>query len=172
MKKRTLAIIWIGLTLLLCTGYSNKAFAEVNINVGISVPPPPPFVIPAPPPVFVIPQTYVYFVPDIEVDILFYHGYWYRPYQGRWYRSNSHNGPWVYIIPEKLPSVLVRIPPNFRRVPPGHQRIPYGQLKKNWSKWEKEKYWDKYEPEKGRGEGHGGEKWEHEEGKGRSKGKH
>ena len=115
--------------------------AEVNINVGI-FPPPPAFRISAPPPVFVIPGTYVYAVPDIAVEILFHQGYWYRPYEGRWYRSKSYNGPWLFLDPPRVPRVLSKLPPNYRRIPPGHQKIPYGQLKKNWGKWEREKYWE------------------------------
>jgi hypothetical protein len=172
MKKGALVIIFVGIMILICKGYSNRAIAEVNINVRVNVPLPPRFVIPAPPPIFVVPHTYVYFVPDIEVDIVFYHGYWYRPYQGRWYRSNSYNGPWAYIAPSKVPSVLVQLPPDFRRVPPGHQRISHGQLKQNWGKWENEKHWDKHRDEHERGESRGGEKWDRSEGKGKGKGKH
>jgi len=169
MKKEILFAILVGIIFLIGMGHPNGVIADVNINVGINVPPPPPLVIPAPPSVFVVPRTYVYFVPDVKVDIFFYHDYWYRPYEGRWYRSASYNGPWVYIIPKHVPLVLLHLPPDFRRVPPGHQRIPYGQLKKHWMTWENEKYWDKHEAK----EWHE-EKQEHKEnkGKGRGKGKH
>lgn len=162
MKRRMFIILFVGTMLLTLLGLSNRGFAEVNINVGINVPPPPPVVIHAPPPMFVIPRTYVYFAPEVEADIFYYHGYWYRPHQGHWYRSGSYNGRWVYIAPKKVPATLLNLPPDFRRVPPGHQHIPYGHLKKNWRTWEKEKYWEK----------HGGkewheEKWEHNRGKGK-----
>jgi hypothetical protein len=70
-------------------------------GVGPNVPygPPPPYAVSAPPEVVPVPGTYVYFVPDIGVDILFYHGYWYRPYGGGWYRAPSYSGPWVYLPP-------------------------------------------------------------------------
>ena len=139
MKKRLLITIFVGILILISMGYSNRGNAEVNINVGINVPPPPPIVIPAPPPVFVIPRTYVYFPPSVEVDIFFYHGYWYRPHRGHWYRSASYNGTWAFIPPERVPTVLIKLPPDFRHVPPGHQHISHGNLKKNWSRWEKEK---------------------------------
>jgi hypothetical protein len=89
MRKRALITIFVGIIILISMGYSNRVIAEVNINVGINVPPPPPLAIPAPPPVIVIPRTYVCFAPKVEVDIYFYHGYWYRPHQGHWYRSTS-----------------------------------------------------------------------------------
>jgi hypothetical protein len=116
---------------------------------------------------FVIPGTYVYFAPEVDVDVLFYHGYWYRPYQGHWYRSGSYNGKWVYITPERVPRVLINLPPDYRRVPPGLQRIPHGQFKKNWKTWERDKYWEKH----GGREWHG-EKWEHDEGHGKGRGRH
>lgn len=166
MKKGLFITMMAGMILLIGLSHPNGATAEVNIHVGISVPPPPPLVIPAPPPMFVIPRTYVYFAPDVDVDIFFYHGYWYRPHQGHWYRSQSHNGKWVYIAPKRVPSVLVNLPPDFRRVPPGHRHIPYGHLKKNWKTWERDKYWERH----GGREWHG-ENWEHHQGKDRGRGK-
>jgi hypothetical protein len=118
------------------------ASPDVQINVGVFAPPPA-FVVPSPPPVVVVPGTYVYSVPDISVDIMFYHGHWYRPYEGRWYRSGSYNGPWAYVASTHVPHAVVSLPPGYYRIPPGHQKIPYGQLKKNWAKWEKDKHWHK-----------------------------
>jgi hypothetical protein len=60
---------------------------------------------------------------------LFYHDYWYRPYEGHWYRAKSYNGPWVYVVPARVPHVLLHLHPDFRRIPSGHERIPYGHLK-------------------------------------------
>lgn len=167
MKKSVFITIFVLSILLIGMTFSSSTEAEVNVNVGINVPPPPPLVIPAPPPMFVIPRTYVYFAPEVEMDVFFYHGYWYRPHQGHWYRSQNYNERWVYIAPPKVPAVLLNLPPDFRRVPPGHRHIPHGHLKKNWSAWEKEKYWDKH----GGKEWHGNKKDEHKGGKGRGKGK-
>jgi len=166
MKKRTLiALSVVGITFLIGMGYPSGANAGVSI--GINFPPPPPLVIPAPPPLFVIPTTYIYFPPEVDVDIFFYHGYWYRPYQGYWYRSGIYNGKWVYIAPERVPRVLINLPPDYRRVPPGLRRIPHVELRKNWKTWERDKYWDKH----GGREWHG-EKWEHDEGHGKGRGRH
>ena len=109
----------------------------------VGVPPsaPPEYAFPAPPQVAAIPGTYVYVVPDIDVDILFYHGYWYRPYGGRWYWAQSYNGPWVYLALPSVPRVLLGLPPGYRRLPPGYHRIPYGELHANWGRWERERYW-------------------------------
>ena len=99
MNKGTLiALSVFGIMLLIGMGYPKGATAGVSI--GINFPPPPPLVIPAPPPLFVIPTTYIYFPPEVDVDIFFYHGYWYRPHQGYWYRSGSYNGKWAYTQPQ------------------------------------------------------------------------
>ncbi len=116
---------------------------EVSVHIGINAPPPPAYVIPAPPPVVVIPGTYVYFAPGLGVDILFYHGYWYRPHGGYWYMARSYNGPWGFVAPERVPHALVALPPEYRHLPPGQRHIPYGQLKKNWGRWEREHRWER-----------------------------
>jgi len=142
MKANTCLVLIILSTLLgilFVFGGSAGAMPVVDVNVNIGAP--PPFVLAAPPAVAVIPGTYVYMVPGIAVDILFYHGYWYRPYQGHWHRAQSYNGPWVAVEPHRVPAALVELPPDYRRIPPGHQHIPYGQLKKNWGKWERERHW-------------------------------
>ena len=110
--------------------------AQVDVNA-----PPPEYAFPNPPEVAVIPGTYVYVVPGINADILFYHGYWYRPYAGRWYFARSYNGPWVYIDPVRIPRVLLALPPSYRSVPPRYPRIPYRYLLRNWERWERERYW-------------------------------
>jgi hypothetical protein len=167
MRKQTLvALSVICIMVLIGMGHPSRTTAQVGIKVGINLPPPPPLAIPAPPPMFVIPRTYVYFAPDVDVDIFFYGGYWYRPYQGHWYRSGAYNGKWVSLSPKKVPPILLNLPPDFRRVPPGYRHIPYGDVKKNWKKWEKDKYWEKH----GGREWHG-EQWEHDRGGDRDRGK-
>ncbi len=128
--------------------------AEVNVNINVPL---PALVIPGPPALIVIPGTYVYYPPDVDVDIFFYHGYWYRPFRGGWYIANGYNGPWRAIGPRRMPRALIDLPPGYRRVPPGHERIPYGQVRKNWRAWEKERHWDHPGGEHG-GPGHGRER--------------
>jgi hypothetical protein len=121
-------------------------FSPAVSNAGLPHPPAPPLpllVIPAPPPVFLIPGTYAYFAPDVDADLFFCDGYWYRPHGGGWYRSSRYSGPWGFVSPKRVPGVLIHLPPGYRNVPPGHQRIPYGQLRKNWKTWERHKHWDK-----------------------------
>lgn len=142
MKKTIVAGLVLSVLSLAFAINPEKSFGGVNVNVGVSVPLPP-VIFSAPPPVFVIPGTYVYAVPDIAVDVFFYRDYWYRPYEGRWYRAKSYKGPWIYIVPKGVPGPVLRVPPGFRHGYKEHKHIPYGHLKKNWRKWEREKYHDK-----------------------------
>ncbi|MBI5056404.1 MAG: hypothetical protein HZB61_07305 [Nitrospirae bacterium] len=168
MIKRTIKLMFASLLFMfLCLIHPLSADAEVNVNINIG--PPPVFEIPAPPEVLVIPGTYAYFVPDIDVDIIFYHGYWYRPHRDHWYRASSYNGPWGYIVRERVPVVILNLPPDYRHIPPRHSRIPYGHLKENWRGWEKEKHWDDEhrhrdndDDHEGRGKGKGKEKHHHD----------
>lgn len=116
---------------------------------------PPPYMFPAPP--VVVPVTGaigVYFAPDVQFEIFFYHGYWWRPWGGRWYRSPYYNGPW-YFMP-RPPQLLVTIPPHYRRIPPGYARIPYPDLRRHWRTWERDRYWERHREWPERGHGHGG----------------
>lgn len=141
MGAKRFCILLFGAFFLLVTGILTQSDAQVSLNVRIG--PPPVYRIPAPPPVVVIPGTYVYVVPDIGVDIFFYHGYWYRPYEGNWFQAQSYNGPWLFLPPERLPRPLLQLPPDYRSIPPGYHRIPYGDLRKNWAGWERQRYWDR-----------------------------
>jgi len=121
--------------------------AGVNVNVSIALP--PPIVFAAPPEMIVLPETYVYVVPDVDVDIFFYNGWWWRPWEGRWYRSRDYNAGWVYY--QRVPSFYRRIPSGWRNDYRDHrwgghqwnyQRIPHQQVLQNWRGWEKSKHWE------------------------------
>jgi len=157
MNGRKIGLAVIGAMLLVLAGFSARSEAGVNVSIGINI---PAYRFAAPPAVVVLPGTYGYFVPDADIDIFFYHNYWYRPYEGRWYRSRGYNGPWGFIEPHRVPRFFMDLPPDYRHVRPGFERVPYGQFKKNWRKWERDKYWDRHE------ERHGGR---HE---GRDEGRH
>ena len=138
---------------------SEVAPQERQGNVNIE--PPPGYSFSATPEVGVIPGTYVYVVPDIGVDLLFYQSYWYRPYAGHWFFARSYNGPWEYLVPVRVPHALLRLPLGYRRLPPGYPRIPYRELQTNWRRWENERHWHSnrgwQEGWRGRPERRGGE---------------
>lgn len=121
-----------------------------GVDVGVSISLPPLIVFATPPEVVVIPETYVYVVPDSDVDIFFYDGWWWRPWEGRWYRSRHYGSGWVYY--QRVPSFYARVPSSWRNdyrdhrwggQQWNHQRIPNQQLQRNWSTWKKSNHWEK-----------------------------
>jgi hypothetical protein len=142
MKTRGKVLV-IPVVLLVLLGAVSLAQAQVRLGIGIGGP--PAYVVPAPPRVVVIPGTYVYYSPGLDVDILFYQGYWYRPYGGRWYRARSYNGPWGFIEPRWVPRPLIGLPHDYRYIHPGRPYIPYDQLRRHWGRWERDRYWDRHD---------------------------
>lgn len=162
------SVLALFLTLALAQPYGS--YAGVNIDINIS--PPPFFPIPVPPAVVLIPGAGVYFVPDIDMDIFFYEGYWYRPHRDEWFRSRDYNGPWAYVVPKRLPPPLLRVPPGFRNPSYKHERIPYRDFERHWKGRDRERHWDK-----DRGEGRGKDRSDDRgrdrgEGRGKDRGEH
>ena len=140
MKKHALVAIGIGSALLMFSFVTPPITnAEVNVRVDVAL---PPLIIPAPPGLVVIPGSNVYFAPDVDVDVFFYHGYWYRPHHGHWYRSSGYKGPWGPIVITKVPRAVIAVPPGFRQGSM-HERVPYRDVRKNWRTWERDRYWEK-----------------------------
>jgi hypothetical protein len=136
--------------------------AEVSVNISIPL---PGLVFPAPPGLIVVPGTYVYYAPEVDAEIFFYHGYWYRPHRGGWHIATGYNGPWRTIGSHRVPRPLLHLPPGYRAVPSRHERTPYPVVQKNWRTWENERHWDHERGERAerserggghRGGGHGG----------------
>ena len=144
MKKLLFGTIFLALVIVVPI----PTMAAVDIR--ISFPLPPPIVFAAPPELIVIPETYVYVVPEVQEDIFFHNGWWWRPWGGRWYRSRHYSSGWVYY--QSVPSFYVGIPSGWRNDYRDHrwgghqwnyQRIPHQQLQQNWSSWEKSRHWEK-----------------------------
>jgi hypothetical protein len=119
-----------------------------GVDVSISLP--PLVVFSAPPAMVVIPETYVYVVPDVDVEIFFYDGWWWRPWEGRWYRSRHYDSGWSYY--QRVPSFYSRVPSGWRNDyrerrwggrPWNYQPIPHHQVERNWSGWKKNRHWEK-----------------------------
>lgn len=144
MKKVLLGTILLALIL----AFPVSTMARVDVGVSISLP--PLIVFAAPPEVVVIPETNVYAVPDVDVDIFFYNGWWWRPWEGRWYRSRNYNSGWGYY--RNVPSFYREIPSSWRNDYREHrwrghqwnyQRIPHQQVQQNWRNWERSRHWEK-----------------------------
>lgn len=143
--KKLLFETWL---LALVLVFPIPTMARVDLDVSVSLP--PLIVFAAPPEVVVLPETYVYVVPDADVDIFFYNGWWWRPWEGRWYRSRDYNSGWVHY--SKVPSFYRQIPSDWRNDYRehhwkghqwNHQRIPHQDVQQTWKSWEKSKYWEK-----------------------------
>jgi len=147
MMKKTGCILIMAAWLILAP---SLATADVDVQVNIGIPLPPPIVFPAPPEVIVIPETYVYAVPDVDVDIFFYNGWWWRPWEGRWYRSRYYDRDWVYY--NRAPAFYKRVPPGWRKdfrdrrwkgYDWDQRRIRHGDMEKNWRGWQQQKHWER-----------------------------
>jgi len=152
--------------------FSDPARAEVSVGVNINLGPPP-IVVSAPPAVVMIPGSQVHFVPDPQIDVFFYGGYWWSPRGEQWYRARAYEGPWGVIEPRRVPPAVVYMPRDYRTRYERERPVPYGQWKKERSrydrenrkahkKWEKEREKEWKESNKGHGKNdshgdHGGD---------------
>ncbi len=115
--------------------------SAIDLNFGIGISGPPAVEFSAPPELVPIPGRYVYYDPDVNFDLFFYQGWWYRPYNGRWFRSDDYRGSWHHV--REIPPALVDLPSDYRSVPSGYYRVPYGEVRNNWQGWERDRYWDR-----------------------------
>ena len=124
--------------------------AGVNVNIGISIGLPPPIVFAAPPQLIVLPETYVYACPDVDADMYFYNGWWWRLWEGRWYRSHYYNRGWGYY--NRVPSFYFDVDPGWRGYyrdhnwhgqPWNYERIPNQRVQQNWKGWQNDRHWEK-----------------------------
>ena len=112
-----------------------------GVEVQIGIPLPPPIAFPAPPEVVLLPHTGVYVAPDLAVDFFFFDGWWWRPWEGRWYRSRNYRSGWGYF--NGVPSFYGRVPSGWRDEYREHrwegrewhyQRISHPQLQQIWQR--------------------------------------
>jgi len=135
------------LALVIVVPIPTMARVDVNVSIGL----PPPIVFAAPPDVIVIPDTRnVYVVPDIDVDLFFWNGWWWRLWEGRWYRSHYYNRGWGYY--NNVPSFYFDVDPGWRGYHRDHnwyghrwnyERIPNQRLQKNWKAWQNNRHWER-----------------------------
>ena len=142
--------ILVGITVLSLSILAMPAGAQVNIQVGIPLP--PPLIFSAPPQLVVLPETYVYVVPDIPEDVFFVDGWWWRPWQGHWYRSQYYDRDWGYY--PSVPSFYREVPQEWRHEYRDHQwrgqpwnyeRVPHEQVERNWNTWKHDRYWENHQ---------------------------
>ncbi len=145
MKKLLLGTILLALAIAVPV----PTMARVDISIGIALP--PPVVFAGPPEVIVLPDTDdVYVVPEIDVDLFFWNGWWWRLWEGRWYRSHYYNRGWAYY--NYVPTFYFEVDPGWRGYYREHdwyghrwnyERIPTARLQQNWQSWHNKRYWQK-----------------------------
>jgi hypothetical protein len=145
MKKLLLGSILLALVIIVPI----PTMAGIDISIGFSLP--PPIVFEAPPNVIAMPDTNdVYAVPDIDVDMFFWNGWWWRPWEGGWYRSHYYNRGWAYY--NNVPRFYYDVDPGWRQHyrehnwyghPWNYERIPNRQLQRNWGNWRSNRYWER-----------------------------
>jgi hypothetical protein len=135
-----------GLAILSPGAMATSSLAQVSIGVGISLP--PPIVFAAAPQVVVLPGFDIYVAPDIAEEVYFVDGYWWRPWQGHWYRSQSYDNGWSYY--SNTPSFYRNVRRDWRNDYSNHrwegqqwnyERVPYQRAQQNWSSWKSTNYW-------------------------------
>ncbi|MBF8259415.1 MAG: hypothetical protein HW377_1789 [Actinobacteria bacterium] len=126
-------------------GFSETARAEVSIGINIG---PPPIMVAEPPGVVMIPRSQVHFVPDPNIEVFFFNGYWWSPRGDRWYRARAYNGPWGVIERNRVPRAVLYVPRDYRTMYGQDRQVPYGQWKKDRARWDRDnlkahKQWEK-----------------------------
>ena len=143
-------LVWSGIAVVVLGVPVFPALARVRVNVNIELPPLIAF--PGPPEVVVIPGTYVYVAPDVAEDIFFFEGWWWRPWNGHWYRSPFYDHDWGYYSGE--PGFYRDVPPGWRDdyrrhewhgQPWNYERIDHDQMERNWNGWERDHYWEHHD---------------------------
>jgi len=119
------------------TGAAGEARAEVSVNINIG---PPPIVVAEPPVVVMVPQSRIYYVPDIDIDVFFFAGYWWSPRGERWYRARSYNGPWVHMKPSGVPRAVIYMPRDYRGRYAHERHIPHDEWKRGYDSWERKNW--------------------------------
>ena len=145
MKKLLFGTILLAIVMIVPTP-TMAQFPEIFGRVGGS---PPPIVFE--PHVVVIPDTDdVYVVPDINEDLFFWNGWWWRPWKNRWYRSRYFDRDWAYY--HKVPGFYYDIDPDWRKYYRdrnwnkyrwNYYPIPNRELQRNWNSWYKDRYWER-----------------------------
>ncbi len=148
-------------TLIIFSAIAIPVMAQVTVEVAppppptvrVAIPLPPPIVFAAPPEVVVLPETEVYVVPSVPEEFFFSNGYWWRPWNGRWYRSLYYDRGWAFWaggVPVWYRGVYPGWRENYRLgVWGGHpwhyHHIAHHDLHDNWRNWHNTGHWNKPE---------------------------
>ncbi len=94
------------------------------------------------PEMIVIPGTYVYWLDGYD-DVYFYGGYWWRPYQGHWYRARGYSGSWVSVHVNTVPRPVRHLPSGWRGRYHEAPRVRWHDTRVHYRTWERDRHWEK-----------------------------
>lgn len=83
---------------------ASTALAQVKIDIVL------PTIVFEAPPVLVVVQPGVQVVEDFDDEVFFVDGWYWCRRDGRWFRTKSHRGGWVF-VERGVPMSLVKLPP-------------------------------------------------------------
>jgi len=101
-----------------------------------------------PPDLVVLPGTDIYAAPNVGTELYFADGYWWRPWNGHWYRSHQYGRDWAMV--SSTPYFYRSIPHNWRNDyynnrwngrQWSYHHVARDEAVANWSKWKREGYW-------------------------------
>jgi len=151
MKKlsfRTMILVMVVALSIPCLVQAERVIIVPPPPPRVVIPLPPPIVFAEPPEMVVLPETEVYVVPNVEQDIFFYNGYWWRLWEGRWYRSREYASGWGFYqgVPSWYGGVHPHWRDNYRSHMWGGQRwdhrgIPHHEFLQNWRGWQDRGHW-------------------------------
>ena len=137
MKRMICRIL--GLTILAAgfsaAGVTNEASAEVRVEVNIG---PPVIMVEEPSEVVFAPDLGVYFVPDSEMEIFYYRGFWWSRRGIHWYHSRYYRRGWQFVMDREVPRQVFRVPVDYREKFGRERHIRF----RDWKE-------PRYQPEKG-----------------------
>ncbi|HYC56664.1 MAG TPA: hypothetical protein VEL28_17170 [Candidatus Binatia bacterium] len=147
MKTKYLGTrILLGVVILAEIAVATPAAAQLSVHVGIPLP--PPIVFAGPPQVVVLPGHDIYVAPDIAEEVYFVDGFWWRPWQGRWYRSHAYDSGWAAYssVPHFYGNVRQGWRDDYRNrrwegQAWNYERMPHDRVEQNWSSWKSNNYW-------------------------------
>ena len=136
-----------GAVLLLAILVPISTMAQISVNINIPLPPPITFA--APPEVIAMPEAAgVYVAPEVDVDLFFWNGFWWRLWEGRWFRSAYYDRGWGFY--NQVPSFYFEVDPHWREYYRSHnwaghawnyEGIPYQRFQQNWRSWQAKRMW-------------------------------
>lgn len=127
-----------------------SALALQGCVVGVSAVQPPHARYYGHPSLVVIPGTYVYAMTDVSDDIYFHVGWWWRLWDGRWYKSRHYDRGWSHY--RGVPGFYREVDPRWRdfyrhRRWNGHpwecERIPAPRVQSDWHRWQDARHWER-----------------------------